>query len=202
MIDGQTLVENEGNCYNCGCNLRKACPGCKDQPSGVKVKVGTCTPEGGDELNKVRVHRLRENAIMPERAHPTDAGADLRFAPEDSSSLASLNIAPSERALIPTGLRIEVPTGHMLEIKNKSGLSLKSGLHVGGGVVDQGYTGEVKVILHNVGHNCVRIRPGQKIAQAVFVQITTDLEFEEQEEIYDSESSSARQSGGFGSTGV
>ena len=183
---------SEGECYNCGCNLKKACSGYETEAQ----------PSANNSNNKVRVHRLRENAILPERAHPTDAGADLRFAPENINSTMPVSIAPSERALLPTGLRIEVPAGHMLEIKNKSGLSLKKGIHVGGGVVDQGYTGEVKVILHNVGHSCILIQPGQKIAQAVFVQITTALEFEEQEQIYDSEASLERQAGGFGSTGM
>ena len=186
MTNGQSPGVDE--CYNCGCNLKKACP---DYEGEAQVSAG----------NKVRVHRVRGNAILPERAHPTDAGADLRYAPEGLSTIIPLNIAPAERALVPTGLRIEVPEGYMLEIKNKSGLSLKKGLQVGGGVVDQGYTGEVKVILHNIGSNIVTIDPGQKIAQAVFVKITTDIEFVEQEQIYDNETSLERQAGGFGSTG-
>ena len=63
MIDGKELVKGEENCYNCGCNLKPVCPGYE------KPKM------------KVRVQKLHDNAKLPVRAHPTDAGMDLFFCP-------------------------------------------------------------------------------------------------------------------------
>jgi len=87
----------------------------------------------------------------------------------------------------------------MLEIKNKSGIASKRGLLVGACVVDRGYTGEIFVNLHNVTHRNQTIHSGDKIAQAVFVKITTDIRLVESENIYDDDTT--RGSGSLGSTG-
>ena len=183
MIDGKELVKGEENCYNCGCNLKPVCPGYE------KPKM------------KVRVHKLHDNAKLPVRAHPTDAGMDLFFcpAPRDDIPKQIESVLPHGSSLFPTGLKIEVPEGYMLEIKNKSGIASKRGLLVGACVVDRGYTGEIFVNLHNPSDRTQTIHAGQKIAQAVFVKIREDIEIIESENIYDKETS--RGDGALGSTG-
>ncbi len=183
MIDGKKLLKDEETCFNCGCNLR---PGC---------------PDYEEDTMKVRVQLLHENAKMPERAHPTDAGMDLFFCPPPNPDLPRQieSVPPFGNSLFPTGVKIEVPDGYMLEIKNKSGIASKRGLLVGACVVDRGYTGEIFVNLHNPSDRTQTLHAGDKIAQAVFVKITTDLELVEAENIYDDETS--RGSGALGSTG-
>ena len=183
MIDGKDLVKGEHNCYNCGCNLKPVCPGYE------KPKM------------KIRAQKLHENAKLPVRAHPTDAGMDLFFcpAPRDDIPKQIESVLPHGSSLFPTGLKIEVPEGYMLEIKNKSGISSKRGLLVGACVVDRGYTGEIFVNLHNPSDRTQTIHAGQKIAQAVFVKIREDIEIVESENIYDKETS--RGDGALGSTG-
>jgi dUTP pyrophosphatase len=87
----------------------------------------------------------------------------------------------------------------MMEIKNKSGIAAKRGLLVGACVVDRGYTGEIFVNLHNPSDRSQTLHAGDKIAQAVFVKITTDIKLAEAENIYDEETS--RGDGALGSTG-
>ena len=99
----------------------------------------------------------------------------------------------------PTGLKIEVPEGYMLEIKNKSGIASKRGLVVGACVVDRGYTGEIFVNLHNPSDRTQTLHAGDKIAQAVFVKIETSVKLVESDNIYDDETS--RGDGALGSTG-
>jgi dUTP pyrophosphatase len=183
MIDGKDLVKGEQNCYNCGCNLKPVCPGYE------KPKM------------KIRAQKLHENAKLPVRAHPTDAGMDLFFcpAPRDDIPKQIESVLPHGSSLFPTGLKIEVPEGYMLEIKNKSGISSRRGLLVGACVVDRGYTGEIFVNLHNPSDRTQTIHAGQKIAQAVFVKIREDIEIVESENIYDKETS--RGDGALGSTG-
>ena len=147
---------------------------------------------------KLKVYKIRENAKMPVRAHPTDAGMDLFFCPENNQSR---NIYSGKTDLFPTGLKISVPNNHMLEIKNKSGVAYKKQLVVGACVVDNGYDGEVFVNLHNIGTDVQVLEPGQKIAQAVLVPIVTpELEEINEDNIYGAETE--RGDGGFGSTGL
>ena len=140
--------------------------------------------------------RVRKGVHPPERANPSDAGLDLFFNPEDGDSIT---IEPGTSAVLPTGCRFGVPHGYMLEIKNKSGIASKRGLLVGACVVDRGYTGEVFVNIHNPSDRTQTIHAGDKIAQAVFVKITTDISLIESEYIYDEGTS--RGAGALGSTG-
>lgn len=146
---------------------------------------------------KLKVFKVRENAKLPVRAHTTDAGADIFYCPEDEYPLI---VYESESELIPTGLKIGVPAGYMLEIKNKSGVAFKRSLVVGACVVDSGYDGEVFVNLHNIGNERQTILPGEKVAQAVLVPIV-EAEFEEvlEDDVYGTDT--ARGSGALGSTG-
>ena len=87
----------------------------------------------------------------------------------------------------------------MLEIKNKSGIASKRGLLVGACVVDRGYTGEIFVNLHNPSDRTQTLHAGDKIAQAVFVKIETNVKLVDSDNIYDDETS--RGDGALGSTG-
>ena len=148
----------------------------------------------------VRVHKIRETARLPDRAHSTDAGMDLFYCP--ASEPVPVTLSPGDSGLFPTGLKIQVPPDHMMQIMNKSGIASKRSLLVGACVVDEGYTGEVFVNLHNVGVTDQAIYPLTKIAQAVFVKISQPilLEIDSSAELYDHETS--RGSGALGSTGV
>ena len=108
-------------------------------------------------------------------------------------------IAAGQSCLIPTGLKVDLPAGYMLEIKNKSGVATKRRLIVGACVVDAGYTGEIFVNLQNIGKQNQMLEPFQKIAQAVVVPIVTpEIVETAQDPALDGTS---RGSGGFGSTG-
>jgi len=146
---------------------------------------------------RLKVFKVRENAKLPVRAHTTDAGADIFYCPEAEQPLI---VYENESELIPTGLKIGVPAGYMLEIKNKSGVAFKRSLVVGACVVDSGYDGEVFVNLHNIGTDRQTILPGEKVAQAVLVPIV-EAEFEEVsvDDVYGTDT--ARGSGALGSTG-
>jgi dUTP pyrophosphatase len=150
------------------------------------------------------VLKLRSSAKLPTRAHQTDAGLDLYYCPNGERESVvkdeGLAIYPRESVLIPTGIRVEVPYGYMLEIKNKSGIAFKKQLIVGACVIDPGYTGEVYVNLHNIGITTRYIKENEKIAQAVLVSIShCHVEEIEDEATFDAYSS--RGPGGFGSTG-
>lgn len=149
----------------------------------------------------VRVQKLHEGSKMPARAHSADAGMDLFYCPPPKEEIPNQieTVLPHGTSILPTGLKIEVPTGYMLEIKNKSGIASKRGLLVGACVVDLGYTGEIFVNLHNVTQRNQIIKAGDKIAQAVFVKIPTQVILVESDTIYDSETE--RGDGALGSTG-
>jgi len=122
---------------------------------------------------KLRVYKIREAAKLPIRAHAADAGIDLFYCPDKKHALYGTNycVHPSESKIVPTGIKVEVPYGFMLEIKNKSSVAAKKQLLVGACVVDSGYNGEVFVNLHNVGAESRVIQPGQKIAQGVLIPV-------------------------------
>ena len=147
--------------------------------------------------NRVRVFRTRPNAKLPNRAHKTDAGMDFFFCPVEG---AAARIAPGQSVLLETGIKMEVPANSMLQIMNKSGVASKKHLITGACVVDEGYTGEIFVNLHNIGTDVEFIEPGQKVAQGVFVKIEKPQLWEiDSDNIYDQET--MRGSGALGSTG-
>jgi len=152
----------------------------------------------------IKAFKIRPDAKLPTRAHQTDAGMDLYYCPNGERARIiqeeGLVIEPRSTVLIPTGIKVEVPYGYMLEIKNKSGLAFKRQLLVGACVVDPGYDGEVYVNLHNVGLNTQFMQPGDKVAQAVLVPIAhCKVEEVETDEFLNLDST--RGEGGFGSTG-
>ena len=135
----------------------------------------------------------RSGMDCPSYATPLSAGMDLRAAMEQSVTLA-----PLERALVPTGLYVELPEGYERQIRPRSGLAAKHGITVlnSPGTIDADYRGEIKVILVNLSNTPFEIVPGERIAQAVVAQ-HAHIEWEEVERLGDTE----RGAGGFGSTG-
>ena len=121
------------------------------------------------------------------------AGMDLRAAVD-----GSVTLAPGDRALLPTGLKVAVPPGFEAQVRPRSGLAWKHGLIVpnGPGTIDSDYRGEVKVILANVGKEPVTLERGARIAQLVFAPVTRAAW-----RMVDSVDETARGEGGFGHTG-
>ena len=140
---------------------------------------------------QLKVKKLNPAAILPSYAREGDAGLDL-FAAK------ALVIDPGKSALVPTGIAIELPSGTEAQVRPRSGLALKHGISVLNtpGTVDEGYRGEVGVILINHGANAFAVEPGMKIAQMV-VSPRIQVAVVEVAELSDT----ARGSGGFGSTG-
>jgi dUTP pyrophosphatase len=154
---------------------------------------------------------VHENTFAPKRANPSDVGLDLFFSPdvkqgehdhEKNMPLGSIVIMPNQCMKLRTGLRFAVPHGFCLEIKNRSSVSSKKELLVGGGVIDPGYDGEVVIIMHNVGRNPQMIKPGDKIAQAVLFPVVhvRPILVDENELYSDKIAMSDRGNNGFGST--
>ena len=149
----------------------------------------------------IQYHRVRDDAIKPTRGHPSDAGLDVYYCPDDFSTTAQ-RIEPGESALLQTGLRFEVPHGYMLEVKNRSSIAALRSLIVGACVIDSGYAGEVFINLHNVGTETQLVQKGTKIAQLVMVPVVSFQTFENKEgELYEYPVTiSARGAGALGST--
>jgi dUTP pyrophosphatase len=112
--------------------------------------------------------KVRQSAISPERANPSDAGLDVFFSPE---TVISVVLNPGDSKILPTGLKFGVPHGYMLEVKNRSSVAAKRSLVVGACIVDSGYAGEVFINLHNVGTKLQVLSAGDKIAQLVMTPV-------------------------------
>ena len=110
--------------------------------------------------------RIKDNALIPQRANPSDAGLDV-FACLEENVL----VEPNESKLIPIGIKIGVPHGHMLQVMNRSSVAAKRSLIVGAHVIDSGYNGEIFVNLHNIGSVRQSISHGDKIAQIVTIPV-------------------------------
>ena len=145
-------------------------------------------------MNVLKIKKLKENAIIPKRATEGSAGMDL-YACIDSSVV----INPGDLVTIPTGIAIELPSGHsMATIYARSGLGIKHGICLsnGVGVVDSDYRGEVCVGLCNVSNKPYTIEPNERIAQMVIAPVSL-MNVEEVSSLEDT----VRGEGGFGSTG-
>lgn len=140
----------------------------------------------------VHVKRIHPAAVLPTYAHPGDAGMDI-------CSCVMLVLQPGERRLVSTGLSIALPPNTEAQMRPRSGLALKSGITLLNtpGTIDEGYRGEVGVILINHGTEPFEIRPGMRIAQMVIAPVLR-VAVEEVAEL----SETTRGAGGFGSTGV
>lgn len=133
---------------------------------------------------------LEENAFMPTRAHKDDAGLDL-YSPYDKYVIHGTS------CVVDTGVRVQIPKGYYGKLESKSGLMTRNNIVTSGGVIDSGYTGTIKVPIHNNSPtDDYKIKRGDKITQLVIIKmITPELE------IVDSLEKTERGDLGFGSTG-
>ena len=140
----------------------------------------------------VKFRRIDPSAELPTYAHPGDAGMDIR-------SIEELAIEPGARALVHTGLVMVLPPGYEAQVRPRSGLALKNCVTVLNtpGTIDEGYRGEIGVILANFGSEPFKVEKGAKIAQMVIAPCTR-AEIAETDEVDDT----VRGTGGFGSSGL
>lgn len=139
----------------------------------------------------LRVKKLTTDAMLPQYAHPGDAGMDL-FANEE------VELGPGQSRVVKTGISMELPPDTEAQVRPRSGLAAKYSVTVLNtpGTIDEGYRGEIGVIMINHGSAPFLIEKGMKIAQ-MLVKPVIRIELEEVDEL----SSTERGSGGFGSTG-
>ena len=130
---------------------------------------------------------------LPEYQTPLSAGLDIR-----ANLSESITLSPLERALVPTGLFVELPEGYEMQIRPRSGLAAKHGITVlnSPGTIDADYRGEIKVILVNLSNTPFTIEPGERIAQMIVARYE-QVEWQAVESLSETE----RGAGGFGSTG-
>ena len=143
-------------------------------------------------MTELPIRRLRDGAVLPSRAYQGDAGLDL-------SAVEGAELGPGEGATIGTGLAIALPDGYAGLVLPRSGLASKHAIGVlnSPGLIDSGYRGEVRVILHNHGAETFRVDPGMRIAQLVVVAVE-GVRLVEVDELPGTE----RGEGGHGSSGV
>ena len=132
---------------------------------------------------------------LPRYANPGDSGFDLR-----ANVARSTSILPGRRAIIPTGIHVDIPEGYEIQVRSRSGLAAKKGVLVlnSPGTVDAGFIDEICVILMNLGDEIFTVEPGDRIAQAVLMKVEHAEIEETQEEIV----KDLDRGGGLGSTGV
>lgn len=140
----------------------------------------------------VKFKKTHPDAVLPAYAKPGDAGLDV-------CACEAATLRPGEWCLVRTGLVMELPPGTEAQMRPRSGLALKYGVTLLNtpGTIDEGYRGEVGVILINLGQEEFAVRPGMRVAQMVIAPVLR-VETSEVAEV----SASARGGGGFGSTGA
>ena len=139
----------------------------------------------------VPIRRLRPDAHLPEQAYEGDAGMDL-------AACEAVTIEPGERAVVPTGLAIEIPDGYAGFVQPRSGLAVRHGIGIVNtpGLIDSGYRGEIRVVLINTDREArFTVEPGMRIAQLVIVPVAAARLVE-----VDELAASDRGSRGFGSS--
>ncbi|SOC39675.1 dUTP diphosphatase [Ureibacillus acetophenoni] len=141
---------------------------------------------------EVKIKRIHEDAKIPFQANPGDAGMDLY-------SIESVEIPSGEARLIKTGIQVELPKGTEAQVRPRSGLALKHSITVlnSPGTIDEGYRGEIGVILINHGKSTFLVEKSMRIAQMV-IQTVPQVHLVEVDEL----SKTARGEGGFGSSGT
>ena len=139
---------------------------------------------------KLKVLRLREDAVIPRYPHPGDSGLDL-------FSVDEVNVEPGRFKPIHTGIAVELPDNTEAQIRPRSGLALRHGITVLNtpGTIDAGFRGEIEVLIVNHGSEAFHVRKGMRIAQMV-VKPVIRVEVQEVSEL----SNSLRGAAGFGST--
>jgi len=146
----------------------------------------------------LQIMRISPKATIPQYATEGSAGMDL-CACFDGEKDDSLRIAPGSTRVVPTGIAIVVPEGYEAQVRSRSGLAAKHGVHVlnSPGTIDSDYRGEILVILHNSGESYLNIVEGDRIAQLVVCPVTR-VNWQE----VDMLPITVRGVGGLGSTGV
>jgi len=137
------------------------------------------------------VRRLRDDAVLPSRAYDGDAGLDLAACEEAV-------LEPGGRAVVGTGLALEIPAGYAGFVQPRSGLAARHGISVvnAPGLIDSGYRGEIRVVLLNTdAHDTFVVTPGMRIAQLVIAPVAT-VDVREVHEL----ATSGRGERGFGSS--
>jgi dUTP pyrophosphatase len=140
---------------------------------------------------EVAFRRLRDDAVLPSRAYPGDAGLDL-------AACQRIELGPGERALVPTGLAVAIPEGYAGFVQPRSGLASEHGISMvnSPGLIDSGYRGELRVILLNTDRAATFVvEPGMRIAQLVVLPVP-EVELVELDALPESE----RGTSGFGSS--
>ncbi|MDO5755376.1 MAG: dUTP diphosphatase [Tissierellia bacterium] len=137
--------------------------------------------------------RNKSTNPLPEYATIGSSGMDLR-----ANLDGKIRLNPLERQLIPTGIYLEIPRGYEVQIRARSGLSIKHGITLvnGIGTIDSDYRGEIKVPIINLSSDSYEITDGERICQMVLIKVE-DIELEEKEEF----NKTKRGAGGFGHTG-
>ena len=174
-----------------------------DRLIGIVESLGDTKEEETKEADKYKIEIKYVNTSKNEEptwAKEGDSGFDLRANLPDGKK--EITLQPFERMLIPTGLYFELPDGFELQVRPRSGHSLKTGLMAILGTVDTGYRGEVKVIMINLNKEPQKIEQGERVAQGVVTsRISNDfgrlIKLYSVKELTETE----RGSGGFGSTG-
>jgi dUTP pyrophosphatase len=161
-------------------------------PSAADPAMPSSAASSFEDVMEIRFARLKDNAIIPERAHEGDAGMDLCAA-------ESARIGPGQRVGVGTGLAVEIPEGWAGMVLPRSGLALKNGIALvnAPGLIDPGYRGEIRVLLLNTDATSeFKVSVGDRIAQLVLTPFSTAQPVE-----VGGLEASARGSGGFGSSG-
>jgi len=140
----------------------------------------------------VKFQKIHPDAVLPAYAHPGDAGMDV-------CACVALTVQPGARALVPTGLVMELPQGTEAQMRPRSGLALKHGVTLLNtpGTIDEGYRGEIGIILINHGQAPFSVTPGMRIAQMVIAPVLR-VGIEAVADV----TATPRGIGGFGSTGA
>ena len=163
-------------------------------------------------MPEIYIEKCRDTAVIPSYAHPGDAGMD-------SYAAAEVMVEPGKSVLVPTGLKMAIPVGYEVQIRPRSGISLKTPLRVPNapGTIDSGYRDEVNVIIYNASqredtengepftlntkgcrHGTYKICQGDRIAQMVFAKVE-ECTFSECSDVA---SIGDNRGGGFGSSGI
>lgn len=156
----------------------------------------------------VSVRKLHEEATIPERGSELASGFDLHaldvIAPDLVGKIDyikyydGVDVQPGERVLVRTGVAVQMRRNMEAQIRPRSGLALKKGIYVALGTIDADYTGDLGVVLTNMGDEPLMIRRGDRIAQLVFAPVLHDVALIETSSFAETE----RGDGGFGHTGV
>lgn len=173
----------------------------EDSQKEIEEILGLSFDELDEEYDKqimmrnIKVNFTSPDAVFPKYNYITDSGFDLY-------STETVILKPFGRALVPTGIKLGIPENYEIQIRPKSGLAINQGLTVLNtpGTVDQGYTGEIKVIMFNTNNCDVVIEKGSKIAQAVLCPVVRGeyVFFESVKSLDEAD----RGNNGFGSTGL